>query len=483
MRKYRKILGLFCCLTLAGHTSSHTADDSFPVTVETKPGMTMVIQEASRPDILFKDPSIVDEPAPTATPSISTVPAVTAPGGEKTLYLTFDDGPVDGTQNVLDVLAEEGVEATMFCVGHHAKKRRNVFVRELRMPNLLVANHTYSHANGHYSRFYSNLWEVMSDVEHAQLVLGGRKYLRLAGRNVWRLPEVSRNDGALSRYRRSVEIPKYEQLAKEGFYIYGWDVEWRFDHNSGRPLSTARRLADRISGIYRHKRSARRNKVVLLAHDFMFRDRSSTEELRTFIRIMKSRGWSFKKIDHYSDSRPEPLYVAKYYGKPEHRIVAGTDSRERVPKHTAARKKSDAYLPKPGRVTQPGQPAPTASTRSLQAKLNDAVRGYDLKRVEELIRLGARINQRDEYGRLALNTAVHANSIHLVKILLTMGADLRLKDGKGKTALLAARSYGRQAIEKYLIEYSLKHGVERVVAVNEKPSRIDPLKMLRSRNR
>jgi peptidoglycan/xylan/chitin deacetylase (PgdA/CDA1 family) len=403
----------------------------------------------------------------------------------KTLYLTFDDGPVEGTGNVLDVLEEEGVEATMFCVGRHAQKRRKLFFRERRMSQLLVANHTYSHANGHYSRFYRNLWGVMSDVEHAQLLLGGRKYLRLAGRNVWRIPEVRRDDRAIPAHRRQVEVPKYERLAKEGFYIYGWDVEWRFDHATGRPIGSAHQLANTIESIQRHHRSAQRDKVVLLAHDFMFRDATSTEELRRFIRIMKERGWQFKKIDHYAATRPEPLYVAKYYGKKVQHLAANDPVTSQAAEADDPRKKVAVVSSmRPAKATRPKTATPRhlsrseTTGRSLQARLNDAIRRYDSQRVEALVREGARINQRDEYGRLALNTAIRANSIHLVKMLLAMGADLRTKDGKGNSALRIARDYKRQAIEKYLIEYSLKRGVQKV-AINARPHRLNPLAMLR----
>ncbi len=409
-------------------------------------------------------------------PELGTESAVTvSTGAEKILYLTFDDGPLNGTQNVLQVLKEEGIEATMFCVGRHAKKHLALFLQEKQMPNLLVANHTYSHANGHYSRFYSNLWGVMSDVEHAQLLLGGRKYLRLAGRNVWRLPKVRRNDGALSQHRRSIEIPKYEELAKEGFYIYGWDVEWHFDHHSGRPLSDAVSLANRIEGIYRHHRSVQRNKVVLLAHDFMFRDRASTEELRRFLRIMKRRGWRFRKIDHYSRSVPEPLHIAKYYGKPVRPLLAGISK----PDQNKIRRISDAY--RPSKVTSlevsPQRHLPSAS--SLEAQLVDAVQHYDASMVEQLVGQGARINQRDERGRLALNAAIRANSILLVKKLLSYGADLRRTDAQGMSALSTARSYRRTSIEKFLITYSLKRGVKHLVSLDKKSDHLSPLDMLR----
>lgn len=234
--------------------------------------------------------------------------------GSKELYLTFDDGPLEGTGNVLRVLKEEGVPATMFCVGRHAQQHPGLLRKELSMPNLLVANHTYSHANGHYRRFYSNTFRLMSDIEHAQLLLGGRKYLRLAGRNVWRTPEINRDDLAIVALRGRVEVPEYDALSKEGFHIYGWDTEWHYSHTSGKPVESPEHVADKIEQLYRQHRLAKAGKVVLLAHDFMFRSPANASRLRRFIRLMKQRGWSFHTIRHYSSYRPEPLYVAKYYG-------------------------------------------------------------------------------------------------------------------------------------------------------------------------
>jgi len=248
---------------------------------------------------------------------------------EKTIYLTFDDGPMKGTENILSVLSEENVSATMFCVGMQVDRHRTLFEKERRMENIMIANHTYTHANGHYARFYSDLYGVMSDIEHAQLSIGGRKYLRLAGRNVWRTPRIRRDDRALSRYRRSVEIDKYDLLEKEGFFIFGWDVEWHFG-SDGSPKSEADRIAQIVENIYKSGRSVRRGRVVLLAHDFMFRSQKSKRELRRFITIMKRRGWRFAKISDYGDIKPSPLYVAKYYRKNRKKVALATTAKPLV---------------------------------------------------------------------------------------------------------------------------------------------------------
>ena len=420
------------------------------------------------------------------TLTTSSNPPISELFSEKTLYLTFDDGPLKGTGNVLKVLNEEQVPATMFCVGRHARLHPRLFRQERSMPNLLIANHTYSHANGHYSRFYSDTFGVLSDVEHAQIILGGRKYLRLAGRNVWRLPEVSRNDQAIVVRRGFREVPNYDALSHEGYFIYGWDVEWHFEHRRGHPVESPELLASRIEALYRHGRMASRGKVVLLAHDFMFRSRRSTEELRHFIRLMKRRGWHFKTLRHYSRLTPQPLYVAKYYGK--QRSLIASNSRN---KNISTVRKAQVSM---GNTAEKSLTHASSIhiSRSREALLSDAIRHYDALDVDRLIRQGASVNRIDEFGRTPLNTAVRANSLVLVKKLLAHGADLNRKDGSGVTPLQMARRYKRRAIEIYLTRIASKQSVpSRLIQEKNRgntsiaiaqSNRIDPLKLLNRAN-
>ncbi len=403
------------------------------------------LDEHGSSDALPQTPVTEQNASVSSMPSPVALPEETTKRPDKEIYLTFDDGPLNGTQNVLRVLREEGVPATMFFIGRHVQKRPDLFAEAKSIPNIMIANHTYCHANGHYRRYYHDTYGVMSDIEHAQLIIGGRKYLRLAGRNVWRTPEVRRDDWALGRNEVHAERIDYDTLAREGFFVYGWDAEWHFDHHSDRPLGDAETLARKIESIFRHGRSVKKGKIILLAHDFMFRDARSTAQLRRFIRIMRERGWRFKKIDQYSRYRPEPLYVAKYYKKSPTKLA-----RVEIKPRRIARKS----------LSMPKRTSPTVARRaiamqqhrrSLQAQLIDAVRSYAAAQVERLLAHGARVNRRDEYGRIALNTAVKANSIFLVKKLLSKGANLYQRDGHGATALQVAKQYNREAIEKYLI--------------------------------
>lgn len=70
------------------------------------------------------------------------------PGEERTVYLTFDDGPIpEVTPWVLDQLDQYDAKATFFCVGENVHKYPEVFQDVLDRGHL-VGNHTYNHLSG-----------------------------------------------------------------------------------------------------------------------------------------------------------------------------------------------------------------------------------------------------------------------------------------------------------------------------------------------
>ncbi|HNY01981.1 MAG TPA: polysaccharide deacetylase family protein [Bacteroidales bacterium] len=71
-----------------------------------------------------------------------------APGEEKTIYLTFDDGPVpEATPRILEILGEYGVRATFFMVGDNVRKFPGIY-EEVRARGHAAGNHTFHHLNG-----------------------------------------------------------------------------------------------------------------------------------------------------------------------------------------------------------------------------------------------------------------------------------------------------------------------------------------------
>ena len=67
---------------------------------------------------------------------------------ERTVYLTFDDGPIpEATPYILDVLDQFGAKATFFMVGENAHRYPEL-LEEVRRRGHAVGNHTYNHIGG-----------------------------------------------------------------------------------------------------------------------------------------------------------------------------------------------------------------------------------------------------------------------------------------------------------------------------------------------
>lgn len=67
---------------------------------------------------------------------------------ERSVYLTFDDGPVpEITPWVLQLLEKESIKATFFCVGENVQKYPEVY-RLILEQGHSVGNHTFNHRQG-----------------------------------------------------------------------------------------------------------------------------------------------------------------------------------------------------------------------------------------------------------------------------------------------------------------------------------------------
>lgn len=226
---------------------------------------------------------------------------------EKIALLTFDDGPLKSTKNILEVISQENIPVSMFFIGHQIENFKSIYEEALSFLNITIGNHTYSHANNKYIKFYSNPVLVVEDVKKANILLSNNRKsktssaflpVRLAGRNVFRLPTITKNDNMIEEKQRKIELIGYDDIYKEGFYIYGWDLEWSYEKN-GKPIQTPNEIYESMEKVYTRNHETT-NKVVLLMHDFMFTNNfNGKENLKTLIALLKNNGWSFQNIDSY----------------------------------------------------------------------------------------------------------------------------------------------------------------------------------------
>lgn len=180
---------------------------------------------------------------------------------EPVVFLTFDDGPVpEITPWVLDLLQEENVKATFFCVGENVQKHPGVFRRILTEQHS-VGNHTFNHVQGFRktnSEYYDNI----------------EKAARLIDSDLFRPPHGR------------IKATQYHHL-KRKFRIIMWDVV-SCDYDA--------RLAP--ADVFRNIRHFVRPGSVITFHDSVKAERNLKEVLPLAIRWIKEQGYRFEAIPH-----------------------------------------------------------------------------------------------------------------------------------------------------------------------------------------
>lgn len=199
------------------------------------------------------------------------------------IYLTFDDGPLIGSNYINNLINRKKIKANMFLIGKHIDSPLLHAYYELyrKNPYIDIYNHSYTHADEHYYRFYKNPSKVVSDINKNQLEHDMmHKIIRLPGRNIWRLAPCIRNDST------NGEIAA-DSLAGLGYRIFGWDVEWQHLHG-GRCIQTPQQMYCIIKNLALNNPSKLfiKNHIVILIHDQMFITSKNIRLLEQFIDLI-----------------------------------------------------------------------------------------------------------------------------------------------------------------------------------------------------
>lgn len=214
----------------------------------------------------------------------------------KHIYLTFDDGPLIGSAAIDSLAKEKNIKVSVFLIGKHAhmsKGRKRDLDRYENNPLIKCYNHSYTHANNQYSRFYNNPQKAFADFEKNEKDLNLKhKVVRLPGRNIWMYDDVRKID--LKSGSSTADL-----LHKNGYRIFGWDVEWRLNSITGVPVQSQETTVNHIRNFMNNKSSMVPNNVVFLMHDDMFQTKKGQNELSTLIDKLKLEGYQFEFMQDY----------------------------------------------------------------------------------------------------------------------------------------------------------------------------------------
>ena len=216
---------------------------------------------------------------------------------KKYIYLTFDDGPQNGTQICMDYCRNLNAKATFFMVGEHAcSPKTDKLVDSIRTayPLFLLANHSYSHAKGKYHLFYHHAETAAEDFFITQKKLQiPLKIIRLPGNSAW----VKKGEIKAS----SLVKPVCKLLDSAGYNVIGWDMEWEFTRDIHCfPKQSVSRMLNMVEESFKNKEMHTKNHLVILSHDRMFQHQPYSDSLYNFIKALKEHpDYVLETINHY----------------------------------------------------------------------------------------------------------------------------------------------------------------------------------------
>lgn len=187
---------------------------------------------------------------------------------EKTVYLTFDDGPSDRvTPKILDVLKREDVKATFFIIGRQAESRKNILKREFDEGHT-IAVHSYTHR---YGEIYASPKSLIDDIDKCNEVI---KSVTGEYTVVYRFPGGS--------FGLSEEL--VSAVTEHGMRYVDWNASTRDAEIYG--ATPAQLFKCAVST------AACADNVVLLSHDSTSKT-STVEALKDIIKYFKNEGYTF----------------------------------------------------------------------------------------------------------------------------------------------------------------------------------------------
>lgn len=207
------------------------------------------------------------------------------PSQEKTLYLTFDDGPVPGpTEFALHTLGIFDAKATFFCIGDNVKKHPRVFEKVVEDGHA-IGNHTFNHLNGWKTETEKYIGNVRQCEE---IIKAESENLKVQG-----LPHTLASTTEITDAPMSNALfrPPYGRITRKqikvlsNYTIVMWDV-LSMDYN--KYLSPESCLRNTIN--------ACRSGSIVVFHDSYKAERNMTYVLPRLMEHFVEAGYTFKSI-------------------------------------------------------------------------------------------------------------------------------------------------------------------------------------------
>ena len=197
------------------------------------------------------------------------------------VYLTFDDGPSERTDEILAVLDRYGVKATFFVIGASDEEdlRR---MRDIAAAGHTLAIHSFSHD---YQTIYSSVEAYLEDFNQMYCQIVEATGVRP---QIFRFP-----GGSINSYNGKVYQEIIAEMTRRGFVYFDWNAA-NGDASSAKLQSAAALAANALDGVGKRR-------AVVLMHDSSGKT-TTVEALSAIIEGYRDAGYAFAPLT--AETRP-----------------------------------------------------------------------------------------------------------------------------------------------------------------------------------
>lgn len=196
---------------------------------------------------------------------------------EKSIYLTFDDGPTPEITNwTLDQLKKYNAKATFFCIGKNIEKHPEIFQKIIE-ENHSVGNHTHNHLNG----WKTNFQDYFTNFSQADQTIS------------YSLNQYSKSNNTIIQTSKlfrppygKISIKQSKKIREKGYKIIMWDV-------LSADFDTTISKKDCLKNVIQNLK----NGSIVIFHDSEKANKKLKYVLPKILQYYSDKGYTFKKID------------------------------------------------------------------------------------------------------------------------------------------------------------------------------------------
>lgn len=199
---------------------------------------------------------------------------------EKIAYLTFDDGPSNNTEKILEILDKYNIKATFFIVGPEYKQKNDLLIKIVQSGHQL-AIHSYEH---NYNYIYSSKENYIKDFYKC---LNWVKRVTGITPQIYRFPGGSSNTIGTKSLIKSI----ISELNEKGFIHADWNVDTLDSYCKNDPNKV---ISNAMTALKKNENNNHYYQTVLM-HDDIYKP-ATIKALPSLIEKIIARGYHFEPL-------------------------------------------------------------------------------------------------------------------------------------------------------------------------------------------